>query len=287
MNASQKGAFYYHACANPIGGTILEPMRHVLSAQGSAALAQAGGHATGAAGPHRFHDIVAFETAHSEAYGSEADINGRSYYVSHVVSVLEDLNVLGGKIKADEIVAKITVRHPHDGGHPSVSFRGTRFTNLTIEGKNQGERLEVLPDLDLKAFARSETHAGRDGALPFEHEPEFKEAAAAHYSRLAKATDQHSWIKRRYKAMETGAPNPASEVFVCSLVKAVSGSVTSQYPTFGHIIHVPGVGNLILGELCASHRMFRVTMLRLELGCEVRGEMSCASADSNGSTMPI
>jgi hypothetical protein len=51
-------------------------------------------------------------------------------------------------------------------------------------------------------------------------------------------------------------------------------------------MHVPDFGNIFLGELQTSHHAFRLTMIRLEMGCANHGTMSIGSGDSNGFGMP-
>jgi hypothetical protein len=55
---------------------------------------------------------------------------------------------------------------------------------------------------------------------------------------------------------------------------------------FGHVLHVPDFGNIFLGELLTSHHVFRLTMMRLEMGCTTHGTTSIGSGDSNGSSAP-
>lgn len=277
MNASHKSTFYYHACANPIGGHIRTPREHVLSAQGSAALAQAGGHASGQAGPHRTDGVVRFHSAYSEIYGTESATARGPVWTTTVSTVLEDLNVLD-VIRADAIVAKLVVHHPGDGTQPSVSFAGTHFHNLTVEGK------QLHPVLDLGAFARSEAEAAKSAAKPYEHEPRYLDAAKKHHGNMMVPKGAPSWLSKRYASLET-PPAPGGEgVFLCSLVSSLSA--TAPHAGYGHVLVVPDVGQLFLGEIAVKSHMFRLTMLRLELGCAVAGEMSCASLSSNGSWNP-
>jgi hypothetical protein len=51
-------------------------------------------------------------------------------------------------------------------------------------------------------------------------------------------------------------------------------------------MHVPDFGNIFLGELLTSHHAFRLTMIRLEMGCGVHGTVSGGTGDSNGSGSP-
>jgi hypothetical protein len=54
----------------------------------------------------------------------------------------------------------------------------------------------------------------------------------------------------------------------------------------GHVIIVPEFGNLFLGEISLDQGSFRLTMLRMELGCPAIGNLSMATASSNGRPIP-
>jgi hypothetical protein len=52
------------------------------------------------------------------------------------------------------------------------------------------------------------------------------------------------------------------------------------------VLHVPGFGNIFFGELIVALNSYRLTMMRIEMGCLAEGNISAASAFSNGSTFP-
>jgi hypothetical protein len=56
--------------------------------------------------------------------------------------------------------------------------------------------------------------------------------------------------------------------------------------SFGHVVVVPDFGNIFLGELAVDHHAFRLTMVRVEMGCDAEGTVSGGTADSNGTTSP-
>ena len=148
MDASRKRTFYYHASANPIGGKITQPLDRTLTAHGSTALAQAGGHSVASAQAEKIDSVVSFDRAHSEIYGHSTKDKG-GHWITTVTSVVEKFNILD-IVRADSMIARITVRHPHKGEHPWVSFAGTQFDNLTINNQ------VVTPRMDLAAFSRIE-----------------------------------------------------------------------------------------------------------------------------------
>lgn len=274
MNASRRPAFHYHADANPIGGRITAPVKQLLPPEGSASLAQAGGHSSGRLGPHRIDGILSFDCAHSEVFGYEDP--AEASWVTTVSSVVEGLNILD-IVRADAAVAKIKTRHPHKGGPPSVSFGGTHFYNLTVEGR------PIKPIFDLDTFARSRDQAAKHGGH-WEKDPFHLGAAMKHVERMLAEKEKDApvpqWIRDRYDWMIDAEKQSKRGHAVCSLVREIPDMPKGS--AYGHILHVPDVGNLFLGEIYVSSGMFRVTLLRAELGCQAEGDFSVGSAGSNG-----
>lgn len=56
--------------------------------------------------------------------------------------------------------------------------------------------------------------------------------------------------------------------------------------SFGHVIHVKDFGTIFLAELKVNHNSFRLTMIRLELGCIADGGASVATCSVNGGHKP-
>jgi hypothetical protein len=52
--------------------------------------------------------------------------------------------------------------------------------------------------------------------------------------------------------------------------------------SFGHVIHIPDFGNIFLAELTVNHNSYKLTMIRLELGCLAAGSASLATCNVNG-----
>jgi hypothetical protein len=71
---------------------------------------------------------------------------------------------------------------------------------------------------------------------------------------------------------------------LCSLVGELQGAKSGT--SFGHVLHVPGFGNIFFGEVVVAPNSYRLTMMRIEMGCLAEGNISAASAFSNGVTFP-
>ncbi len=130
MDASKNRVFYFHADAAPIGGHFTKPKEAIIHSHGSSSLAQAGGHVSASVEKYAHPDkLVSFDKAYSEIRGMVSDTGS---WTTEVTSVVEGLNVLD-MVKADRVIARLTVEHPSNGGHPKASVAGSEITNLTID----------------------------------------------------------------------------------------------------------------------------------------------------------
>lgn len=119
------------------------------------------------------------------------------------------------------------------------------FTGTTIENlRISGKRVELVFDLDL--CAQDE----KTPATSCIKNPKFLEKVGQKY--------------------DENRPH-----IVCSLVREVGGKP-------GNLIDVPDFGKIYLAELIVDHYSYKLTMIRLELGCAVQASMSMASPVVNG-----
>jgi hypothetical protein len=273
MDASKRRVFYYHADASPIGGHFTKPKNVIVHSHGSSSLAQAGGHVSGHHGVFRpTHKLVSFKKAYSEIHG---EVTKTGSWTTEVTSVVEGLNILG-VVKADKVISKLTVEHPSDGGHAKASVAGSRFVNLVIDG------VKVNPVLGKNVIPPHEKGKFPDG--PITDDEDFLARAVTQSEKLVTAKDAPDWLKARYGWVQSKGARKRKGYVQCSLVNKVQ--VAKRGRSFGHVIHVPNFGNIFLSELLTSHHVFRLTMIRLEMGCDNEGTMSIGTSDSNGATSP-
>ncbi len=295
MNASTKRVMYYHADASPVGGHITHPMEHVLHSHGSVSLSQAGGHMHARVEEYKLEGLLDCGAAYSKVHGTQRKENGN--WTTLVTSVIERVNVME-VVTCDRIVSRLATEHPSDGYYPAVSFVGTQFQNLRIAGR------AVTVPIDLELLSSKETRAqaahrrqtaagGQHGAEPMQilypdkPWPEvdtFVAKAEAQAAAILNSTNAPSWLKDRYRWMHTKDARVKKGYIACSLVDEVQG--TDPQSTFGHVVHVPGFGNVFLGELLVSEAAFNLTMLRVEMGCAADGNIAFGTTRGNGRPMP-
>ena len=273
MDASTRRVFYYHANATPIGGHFTKPNDVIVHSHGSSSLAQAGGHAAArVSGFHPADKLVSFDEAYSEIHGVSAK-NGS--WTTEVTSVVEGLNVLD-MVTADRVIAKLVVEHPANGGHAKASVAGSKFENLVIN------KDKITPVLAKNALPPHKKGKYPDWSIT--EDATFIKRAVTQSQKAIAAKGAPAWIKPRFSWVQSKGARKRKGYVQCSLVDKVQGAKPGS--CFGHVIHVPDFGNIFLGELLTSHHVFRLTMLRLEMGCDNHGTTSIGSGDSNGSTSP-
>ena len=91
-----------------------------------------------------------------------------------------------------------------------------------------------------------------------------------------------AWVRERYKWDNARLRERAA--VLCSLVTEVTG----QFPgrPFGHVLEIPDIGRVFLGELLLDHNTYRIIGMRLELGCGTQGSLSVSTASKEGTPYP-
>ena len=273
MDASKNRVFYYHADASPIGGHFTKPKETIIHSHGSSSLAQAGGHVSASAENFEHPDkLVSFKKAYSEIKGMVSETGS---WTTVVTSVVEGLNVLD-TVKADRVIARLTVVHPSNGGHPKASVAGSEITNLVVND------LKINPVLAKNVVPAYKKVKFPDTSII--EDEDFLARAIRQSEKVTNAKGAPDWMLARYGWVQSKTARRRKGYVQCSLVDKIQGAKSGS--VFGHVIHVPDFGNIFLGEFLTSHHAFRLTMIRLEMGCTNQGTTSIGSGDSNGSTMP-
>jgi hypothetical protein len=272
MDASEQRVFYYHADASPFGGRFTHPVETIVPSHGSCSLPQAGGQASSSVGRFHLDDIASCESAYSKIFGGEKKATGN--WTTMVTSVVEGLNILE-VVKADRVVSKIAVEHPREGYHPKVTFVGSHFENLHIAG------VRINPVLNTNLLASSKN---KFPDVPFTEDKTFLDKAIANSRKMVKAEGAPDWVSNRYAWVGSEKERRKKGYVLCSLVEQLEGAKPGS--VFGHAVHVPGFGNVFLGEVIVEHGAFRLTMIRIEMGCPADGEVTIGTSNSNGRGIP-
>jgi hypothetical protein len=275
MRSDAKKTFYFHGDASSLGGFIEEPFQKHIPPQAAATLPAVGGHVTSRTEAFNFEGIISCRAAYTRVSGRHVEENG-SATVS-VTSVLEGLNILE-IVKAERVVAQITAEYPVAGGFPRVSFAGSHFDRLTIGHADASLALNS----GLLGFANGPK--ARQPISPTLFQETGRQQAAKLIKSVKAEPDQDAlrWLIDRYGWMDSDRKLGKDGFLLCSLVDGVGGAIPGR--SFGHVLEIPDFGRIFLGELFVSHGLFRISMVRAELGCTVKGGGSagCAAVAVHG-----
>lgn len=287
MHVNQKPGFYFHADANAFGGQLIHPLPRVIQARSSVSLAQAGGF--GHAREERFEldGLISFESARATVSGVESHEDNGWRSVS--TAAVEGLNILD-VVTADRLVSQVTVTHFRDPSElPRISFNGTQFVNLRLNGQPVHPALDDYLLYAVPSEREQLSHVDRceERATPAPR-PTFDELVVRAEHILCKSKASRESADGPKGARFADSPRHANptvkDEVLCSVVEDVTVAVPAT--KYRHAISVPDFGNIFLGEVRLTRNSAQVTMLRVELGCIASGQLSAASAFSNGRTAP-
>ncbi|HEY6769313.1 MAG TPA: choice-of-anchor P family protein [Candidatus Sulfotelmatobacter sp.] len=197
-------------------------------------------------------------------------------YRTTATGTVTDLNILN-VVTADKVVGQLSTFYPEGNAVPSVTFAGTQFVNLRINGQ---------------PLALNE-NLGIFGAKPAGDGSYFDDAAvlsaiSAQYYAIVNDPALPASVKSEY----TWSPAAANSMnaLECSLIDGVSASTGAA---FGNVIVVPGFGQIFLAEVELGRTpdpnspdscdyMFRLEMIRVELQGLGSGRVKIIALDTNG-----
>jgi len=267
----------YHAEATALAGHLRLPLAQEIKPQAHVKLPCEGGYIAQRATDYKLEAVISFSSAYTHVAGNRSSKPDEGFSTL-TTSVVEGLNVLD-VVTADRIVGQIITDHPLDGYVPTISFLGTRFENLRIAG----HLVEV--DFDHEIFGPKPA-----GDMPYTKVPEFLGRVTRQYERIRTHKHLPEALANRYNQLSSTLGS--REEVECSLVNQAAGSYPG--PSFGHVIHIPHFGTITLGKLTLKHEdlhdetriprktTVKLTMIDLELGCVVEGNVPIGNGTSNG-----
>ncbi len=246
--------FLYDARATGVSGMVTLPFQDLIQVQAPSALPITGGYSSSRIENFRYKDILSCRSATTVTTGSfsEADQS----FNTLATATVEGVNILD-VVTADLVVARLTSKHPKDGGEPSIIPLGSSITNLRVGG------CPVDVQLDMDRFLKWQTYSDLRKALI-----EDKEFCAQ--------------LSRGQQDLSTRPPNSA---LFCSAINRVTPHCAEHKPD-GHALHIPHFGTLYLGEFLITPYAKSITMIRVVLGCAVEGRALFAHVSGNGQGYP-
>ena len=286
-----KGPFHkFNAGAHVLHANLQHPVTREVEHEARVDLKPDGVYEFQPAGPYHVEGILSYKSGYTQVGGHKSPKKGHGF-VTLTTSVVEGLNILD-VLTADRVVGQISTEHPEwrpdekDGRQqvPTVTFLGTRFENLRIDG----HKVEL------------ETHLDILGPKPHDDRSYFEDEGVLHrisaqYGRIRGASNLPDWARDRNNEkscwnQELGEPYGDMK---CSLINRIHGAPGTP---FGHVIDLPHFGKIFLAELTVNREkteptngqpepekyLFHLEMIRVELGCLAQGTATVAALDTNG-----
>jgi hypothetical protein len=273
--------FIFRGNAAAIGGRIVRPSDTLIESGVASSLTVAGGKSSAHAAATRFGEWVAFGSAATSAEGVFDDVKQhieRTYHrvredvlttSTRVHAELTSLIVEGNpKLTVKRLHASMISRSPTGSGEPAIAI-GSETTIDGVEIDGHGLTVELAVSLFQKYDTRS------------------KLLAAADDPRFVAESGDCLFMKASFSG--TPAPPQGRLVHSCgttyaTIVKSIrwTGEPFPGATIDHHSVIVPNFGKIFFGELLVTDLSRRLTMLRLELGSPVGGDVACAEVESNG-----
>jgi hypothetical protein len=285
-----KASHTYHADAYVLSANLEQPISDDIKRQAYVELHEDGHYQFEPAEPFRRKGIISYQSGYTQVAGHRSAKPGHGF-TTLATSVVEGLNILD-VVTADRVVGQISTTHPpyvpangQADPVPSVTFLGTRFDNLRING----HKVEVERHLDILGPKPANERSYFD-------DEDVLTRLAQQYDDINHVVGLPDWASERYRFDRAATQQGKAE---CSLISRVKGAPDIS---FGHVIDLPHFGKIFLGELIVDREKepsaskgdppkpdtytFHLTMIRLEMGCLAQGTARVVALDTNGRGHP-
>jgi hypothetical protein len=258
--------YIFDAAAIGVAGQIVHPFHELIPVQAASVLPADGGFGSARTDGFRHKEILSFGSAYTEVVGTQGEDGA---FEVLALAVAEKFNLLD-VVTCDRIVGRLTARHPGFGGsdasaETSVVPIGSRFEGLRI-GNLFFERLELAPDY----FCDPE-HASWTGLL-----------RAIGKDRKILAPLSLPGEDGKPAPLPDDGKQPGVLGFCLALGDPRPDSILGAPLCFS----VPHFGTVHLGEFFCYPNSRSLTMLRVELGCSVGGNVNAAPVQGGGRSYP-
>jgi hypothetical protein len=265
--------FLYRGYSVGFGGVLTRPSHEVIDAQASVALPIVGGLTSTRVQNYRLRELISFKEARMYTTGSRS---ADGAYNTVVSATIEGLNILD-VITCDACVGRVSSRHAPDAAEPEIVSAGSTFHNLKIGG------YPVDVQFDHKLFADFPTYTQLRGE--FEKNADFRERVQTQFMWTSPWKNFPPGFVGSIPMPNTNDWPESRGIVPCTLVKDITCDAP-EMARYGHILCLPQVGYIVLGEFFVSQYARRLTMMRLALGSPVEGMMSACDLETDGTTYP-
>ena len=284
----------FHAKAHLLKGHLDHPVKRSIKAHSEVSLkGLKGGHRARAAQNINIDGLIHLGKGHTRVSGGRT--HKHKGWITLATAVLEGLNVFE-VVAADRVVSQASTEHAWEQGHiPSVTFIGSHFDNLRINGVP----LQLTLKLDICGNKP-------DGDRSYLEEQTFLKAARAQIEKVAHGSvlpkdleDEYAKKLASIDALIGGAKGSSEPRVTCSLIQSIDNIGDIPIPgirAIGHVLVIPEFGWVSLGEITVGEKthpgiplpcvFFDLQMLSIHLGCIGGGFVSGGGSGTNGGHKP-
>jgi hypothetical protein len=267
----------FNAEATVLSGNLTLPVKQTIEPQAHSKLDSSGGYFNQTSDGYALQSIISFDHAYSHVAGNKSLKDGEGWNTL-TTTVVEGLNVME-VVTADRVVGQTITHHPLVGHMPSISFLGTRYENLRIAG------IPVELEWDQEIYTLTP-----ENDLAYALDPGLISRAGRQYSAILQNMNLSPKLQKHYNQLSKALG--VSETIECSLVNRVAGLFPGTIA--GNVISIPGFGSITLGKVTVKHESpldatktykkttFTLTMIDLNLGCVIEGDVPIGTGGSNG-----
>jgi hypothetical protein len=256
--------FIFRGNAMPFGGRILqigkEKVSDAIPGPPCAALPVVGGSVRAATRGASHGEAFKWGRTLAESRGM---LEKDGSYVTTVTSAVSDVYALNNPhvFQADLIRVSLVSVHPEQG-EPSITAKEIVFGTPENGIMLAGQRVDVEFDDDLSAF------------------PTFGDFDTA-YRKKKEVFEKHQKSLHRPGEGRFGEKLPRGPhgYVTTSIVRRITWR-KKVYE--GHTLTLKGFGTIYFGEVLMNETNRRLTMVRLEMGSEMKASVACGEADPNG-----
>ncbi len=271
--------FFFHGQGVGLGGIITRPIKQTIETKAAVSLPITGGRDSSNTGQYRVPnlkdpDIISIEGADTEVTGT---LDDDGVYRTRVKATVAGLNV-GGVVTADSVVSSLLSEHYPGEPEPRIHVSGSTIANLKINGQEVKVEIDDTLFGDLNTYGKFKDKFDRDQTFKKDMRRRFL------WGDLQPNEVPDCWREQYDFAEKQKSLPKAGGVVPCSVVKGTSGG--SGFQTFRHILVIPNFGVLFLGEVLMQDFARRLTMMRFKLGSPQAGDVTVASAETNGTNWP-
>jgi hypothetical protein len=269
MLTFNRGFYSFRADATALGGYLEEPFQMNVPTLAPVSLPPVGGFAMARSEGFCLDEIVSCTLAYTRVSGRE---HANGSISTRVTSVVEGLNLLNA-VKAKRIVSKLSISIPSANGKPQISFAGSGFEGLQLDG------CDCSPKPPSGWLPPKSSQTGTAGALTWQ---DIEQVARAQAERLIQSFKDRkdgaaAWAQKRHE-WTTRAPQSGS--IRCSLVDGLEGA--DPKASSGCVVEIPHIGRIILGEILLSPDSVQLVAIRAELGCPTTGKIGICAVGGGG-----